>query len=201
MLMIRKKWVDHPRNVAGFTLLEVLITLVVVAVGVLGLAALQGRTHLTAVEANQRSQAVSIANDMLSRINLNRDDVESYVTPIPLGAGDGFSGGCSGQPIGVQRDFCEWSDLLKGASEQVVSGSGVGNVGGMIGARGCIEVIQTADETASTCRPAIVQVTTAWQGLVESSAPSLSCGQGEYGDERLRRAVATRVVIGLPKCL
>jgi type IV pilus assembly protein PilV len=182
----------------GFTLIEVLITLIIIAIGVLGLAALQGRSHLSAVESAQRAQAVALINDMASRININRDDVEAYATVTPLGTGaDDEGDDCGVMAFGRERDQCEWSALLRGAAEQR-DGKGTG---AMIGARGCIEVIQTANPAATICRPAIVRITTAWQGLVESSAPTLSCGEGDYGDDALRRAVATEVVIGLPKCI
>lgn len=180
----------------GFTLIEVLITLVIIAIGVLGLAALQGRSHLSAVESAQRAQAVALINDMASRININRDEVEAYATAVPLGTGTADAD-CTALAYGRERDQCEWSQSLKGAAEQ----RGATKTGAMIGARGCVEVIQTADPTPTVCRPAIVRITTAWQGLVESATPSLTCGQGGYGDDTLRRAVATEVVIGLPRCI
>lgn len=186
-----------PAALNGFTLIEVLITLLVIAVGVLGLAALQGRSHLAAVESAQRTQAISVSNDMASRINLNRANVGAYVTATPLGTGDAEGADCTGLAYGAARDRCEWSGILKGAAERL---GGV-NAGAMIGARGCVDLIQAADASPTVCRPAIVQVTAAWQGLVESSVPTLQCGKDAFGDDRLRRAVATRIVIGLPKCL
>lgn len=188
--------VRAPECSQGFTLLEVLITLVVIAIGVLGVGALQARTHLSALESAQRAQAVALANDMISRINLNREVAANYVTLTPLGTGTA-SADCTLLAPGPARDQCEWSELLKGAAERV----GGENSGAMIGARGCIELVQAQNDAPGVCLPAIVQVTTAWQGVVETSAPVLGCGAGAYGDDRLRRATASRVVIGLPKCL
>lgn len=187
-----------PRASAGFTLFEVLITLVVSAIGILGLTALQARTHVVAMEANQRSQAVSISRDMVGRINLNRAVADTYVTTGgPLGTGVEIdTEDCVG-PAGLARDRCQWNELLLGTAEQLDEQA----VGAMLGARGCVDQVQAADPSPSVCQPAIYQVTVAWQGLTESAAPSLACGQGLYGDDRLRRAVATRIVIGLPKCL
>jgi type IV pilus assembly protein PilV len=181
----------------GFTLIEVLITLVVIAIGVLGVGALQARTHLSALESAQRAQAVALANDMISRINLHREVAADYATLAPLGTGAADATDCATLASGPPRDQCEWSKLLKGSAERV----GGANAGAMIGARGCIELVQARNDAPGVCQPAIVQVTTAWQGVVETSAPSLACGSGAYGDDRLRRATATRVVIGLPKCL
>jgi hypothetical protein len=40
-------------------------------------------------------------------------------------------------------------------------------------------------------------VTVTWQGLVPTAAPSFTaCGEGLYGDERMRRALVARVTIG-----
>ncbi|MGH8518140.1 MAG: type IV pilus modification protein PilV [Panacagrimonas sp.] len=180
----------------GFTLIEVLITLVIIAIGVLGLAALQGRSHLSAAESAQRAQAVALINDMASRININRADVENYVTATPLGTGTADAD-CTLLAPGKDRDQCEWSELLKGAAEE----RGATKTGAMIGAKGCVEVVQTANPAPTICRPAIVRITTAWQGLVESAAPALTCGKGAYGDDTLRRAVATQVIVGLPRCI
>jgi type IV pilus assembly protein PilV len=180
----------------GFTLIEVLITLVIIAIGVLGLAALQGRSHLAAVESAQRAQAVALINDMASRININRNNAAAYATVTPLGTGTADAN-CTALAIGAARDQCEWGELLKGAAEK----RGTSKTGAMIGALGCIQVIQPANPAATVCQPAIIRITTAWQGLVESSAPALNCGQGSFGVDALRRAIATDVVIGLPRCI
>jgi type IV pilus assembly protein PilV len=180
----------------GFTLIEVLITLVIIAIGVLGLAALQGRSHLAAVESAQRAQAVALVNDMAARININRANAAAYVTATPLGTGTADAD-CTGLAAGVARDQCEWSELLKGAAEQ----RGTTRTGAMIGARGCVQQIQAANPAPTVCQPAVLRITAAWQGLVESSAPTLACGQNSFGNDALRRAIATDVVIGLPRCI
>jgi type IV pilus assembly protein PilV len=56
----------------GTTLLEVLVTLVILAIGLLGLAGLQTRLQVSEMEAYQRSQALILLNDMASRIASNR---------------------------------------------------------------------------------------------------------------------------------
>ena len=56
---------------AGFNLIEVLVAMVVLSIGLLGIAGLQ----LTGVRANQsayyRSQAISVMNDMIERMHVN----------------------------------------------------------------------------------------------------------------------------------
>mgnify|MGYP005846657843 CR=1 FL=1 len=56
----------------GVTLIEILITLLVLAVGLLGLAALQGLSLQSGQVAYQRSQAVSIAYEVADFARANR---------------------------------------------------------------------------------------------------------------------------------
>jgi type IV pilus assembly protein PilV len=65
--------------VAGFTLVEVLVALVVLSVGMLGIAALYLEGLRASRDALVRTQAVALAADMADRIRANR-----Y---IPVGAG------------------------------------------------------------------------------------------------------------------
>lgn len=181
----------------GFTLLEVLITMVILAFGLLGLVNLQGKLHLTESEAYQRAQAVVLLQDMSNRIRSNYSQAASYVTASPLGTGTTLCASPSG-PIAVER--CDWSNLLQGASE---TKSGV-NVGAMVGARGCVEQIQASNPTPGICTPGIYRVTVTWQGLHETVAPTLTCGQNLYGGaakEKFRRAISTVITVGLPTCV
>ena len=183
---------------AGFTLLEVLITLIVLAIGMLGLANLQSKIHTTELESYQRAHAVLILQDMVDRITTNRANAATYVTGTgtgALGTGDSQAASCTGSP-GVARDKCEWSNSLKGSAEK----SGGTSVGAMIGARGCVELIQAANPATGTCTPGIYRVSVAWQGINDTVTPSLACGSGNYGRETLRRVVSTSVTIGLPRC-
>lgn len=62
----------HRKGMAGFSLLEALITALVLAIGLLGMAGLQG----TALKRNHgsylRSQAVVMAYDIMDRMRANR---------------------------------------------------------------------------------------------------------------------------------
>lgn len=60
------------RSNSGFSLLEVLIALLVLAVGLLGIAALQGVALKTNHGAYLRSQATFLAYDMMDRMRANR---------------------------------------------------------------------------------------------------------------------------------
>lgn len=174
-------------SMRGVSLIEILVTIVILAVGLLGLAGLQMRLQSSEVEAYQRTQASLLLEDMTNRMGANRKNAASYATgsASPLGTGDGQPGTCSGSGQGF--DACQWSNALKGAAEQ----SGSNNVGAMIGARGCIENLG-ADQ---------YQIIVVWQGLMPLSAPASGCGAGLYNgaagssctNDLCRRAMSTIV--------
>ena len=60
-----------PRTGRGFTLIEILVTLVLISVGLLGVAALQLRTLRANKESYVRSQASVLAADILDRMRAN----------------------------------------------------------------------------------------------------------------------------------
>lgn len=66
------------RSIAGFTLLEVLIALLIFSFGLLGLAALQTTSIRTNQSANMRSQAVALSNMMMDNMRANRANLVSY---------------------------------------------------------------------------------------------------------------------------
>ena len=175
----------------GTTMLEVLVTIAILAVGLLGLAGLQSRLQVSEMESYQRAQALILLNDMASRISTNRSDAANYVTTSPLGANMTCPTAVTTQK---DRDKREWCNALQGASETV----GTSSVGAMIGGRGCVESVDAAAGQ--------YMITVAWQGLVPISAPptTVSCGQGSYNStttgaacvgDLCRRAVTTVVQI------
>ena len=174
----------------GISLIEVLITVVILAIGLLGLAGLQVRLQTSEIESYQRTHALILLEDMANRVSANRNDAAAYVTAggPPLGTGDGQPNACAGN--GQAFDACQWSNALKGAAEQ---SSASNNVGAMIGARGCIEDLGTGDQFL---------ITVAWQGLTPISAPASACGAGLYNgatgscvNDLCRRTMSTIVRI------
>lgn len=70
----------HARTVRGFSLIEVLIALVVLALGLLGFALLQTLNLRYTQSANYRTQATNLAYDMLDQMRSNRLGAAQYVT-------------------------------------------------------------------------------------------------------------------------
>jgi type IV pilus assembly protein PilV len=183
---------------AGLSLVEVLVTVVVLAFGLLGIAALQAKVQVGSIEAYQRAQAVVLVDDMRARILGNAAHAADYVTATPLGKSDTQPADCSTVALGSARDQCEWSQELKGAAEQTGAGAASG---AMIDARGCVEQLQAPDPAAGVCKPGIYRVTVAWQGLHPTKASGLACGANQYGtDDANRRAIAVQLAVGLPSC-
>ncbi len=185
------------RDQSGFSLLEVLVAIVILTFGLLGTAGLLAKVYLAEIESHQRTQATLLLQDMAERISANRTQAPSYITASAIGTGDAQPASCTGLVPGPARDICEWSNALKGASEQKSSV----NVGAMVGARGCVTQVQAPDPTLGTCTAGIYQVAIAWQGIHHTVAPAISCAQGLYGtDDAYRRIIAMQVSVGLPSC-
>lgn len=167
----------RPAGQAGFALIEVLVSLLIAAFGLVAMAGLQTRAAAMELEANQRAQALVLLQDMSERIISNRSQASAYV-------GNDFGltpamQDCDSLSTLAAQDVCTWSERLRGAS--VVRGGR--NIGAMIGARGCVRALTISQYI----------VTVAWQGDMPSAVPVSPCGQGAYGNETLRRAVSTVV--------
>lgn len=174
---------------SGTTMIEVLVTIIILALGLLGLAGLQSRLQMSEMEAYQRSQAIILLNDMASRIATNRNAAATYVTGSANPVGAGMS--CPTSTDSIKNvDISEWCNALQGAAEA----SGGALMGAMIGGRGCIE-----DLGGNEYRVSVV-----WQGLVPISAPAadFACGKNSYDTsgtactgDLCRRIVTTNVRI------
>lgn len=76
----------NPNNTtAGFTLIEVLVSLLILAIGVLGIIALQFKGLKYNYDANVRSQITFLANDIADKIRLNKANAASYVANYSAG--------------------------------------------------------------------------------------------------------------------
>jgi type IV pilus assembly protein PilV len=182
----------------GTSLIEVLVTMVILAFGLLGAAGLQARLQLADMESYQRAQALVLMDDIASRITTNRAHAAAYVTGAanPLGTGNACP--IPGSTATLQQtDAAQWCNALQGVAEVVVTS----RLGAMLGARGCIESL-----TPTTNNEYLVTV--AWQGLTPVSAPpaSIACGANLYNgaagstssncaSDRCRRVVTTVVRI------
>lgn len=102
------------RTTRGFSLIEVLIAMVVLAIGLLGMASLM----LTSVQSNQsaaeRSAAIVLSYDLIERMRSNPDQVQLYVGDPSTFVDPCLSDDCS---AGMTPTQMASNDLAKWASE------------------------------------------------------------------------------------
>jgi type IV pilus assembly protein PilV len=190
----------HALRQRGFTLLEVLVSLLILVLGVLGLMGLQAQAQIAMFESYQRGQALILVQDMANRIATNRGTAGCYVVTTDTTNGTPFLGtGYSGTPtctaaVGTaatravaDADLQAWNNALQGASET----ASVGQVGAILGARGCVSF----DAATNSYRVAV-----AWQGTAPTVAPTAgdpaaTCGKDLYGPDTQRREISVTVRI------
>jgi len=208
----------------GFTLIEVLVTLVILMFGLLGIAGLMAMGQRASFEAYQRQAALSIANDMAERMRSNRTQAATYAagatTVTPVGNRvryDNLLDGsitncgtlvaptsCTGAEL-VAYDIALWDGQLVGYGERQLAGTTL--VGGIVGAVGCIEDTTPAPAPACPAAPAPIgtlinrnyRVSVAWQGSEDTVAPTTStCGAGNFGTATRRRVVSLDTLLFQP---
>lgn len=185
---------------AGISLMEVLITMIIILIGLLGIVALQAKAQVAELESYQRAQALIILSDIVDRINVNRATAPCFEittnttagTPyLGIGAGGGYT--CTAS-TSAYNDMAvdtldEIDSILQGSAESL-AGS---NVGAMVGARACISY-DSSSELNSVAGTGLYKIVVTWQGMGDLIAPSeLNCAVGLYGDETKRRAVGTTI--------
>lgn len=180
----------------GFSLIEVLVSILILAIGLLGLAGLQAKANEIEMEAYQRSVALALVQDMASRIAAGRQYAKAFATGAVYGIGDKEPTDCAGK-TGAERHICEWSNSMKGAAESRKESDGITrSIGAPIGMRGCILAI--ADPTPNAL--AEYFVVGVWQGLTPTASPAANtpganCAPDVDFGAGQRRAVVTRVLI------
>jgi type IV pilus assembly protein PilV len=200
----------HPLRARGFTMLEVLISILIIALGLLGLAGMQVRMQQAELESYQRSQAVVLMYDMVDRINMNRATATCFAigdgsaTAAYYGTGSSALPACgyssSANNAVADGAMSTWDGMLKGASETKNTAS----VGAMVGARGCVSYSAASELPdaggAIISGTGIYTVAVSWQGIADTLAPSVNCGNTLYGTETKRRTISTSFRIGCLKC-
>jgi type IV pilus assembly protein PilV len=92
------------KNQIGFSLLEVLITIVVVAIGLLGVAGMQVTSIKLNRVAETRSAGVVYVADILDRMRANALNASSYATT--------FTDAASSDTTQAERDLRDWKLAL-----------------------------------------------------------------------------------------
>ncbi|NMG45796.1 type IV pilus modification protein PilV [Aromatoleum toluvorans] len=181
-----------PRQ-GGFSLLEVLVSIVILAIGLLGLAGLQTKANEVEMEAYQRSVALMLVQDMADRVTAGRKYVDDFkgVSLAAYGVGDTQAATCA-LTGDAAAQLCAWSNAMKGAAEKM----GSTGIGAPIGMRGCLISVSPTTEDAL----GEFFVVGVWQGVMPTASPPANtpgaqCAADVDFGTGLRRAVVTRVLV------
>jgi type IV pilus assembly protein PilV len=93
------------RHDRGFTLVEALVALLVLSVGLLGIAALYVETLRASRMSLYRTQAVNFATDLADRMRANRVPANAYACGSPCVAANG------GNAV-ADADLADWMDRI-----------------------------------------------------------------------------------------
>ena len=196
---------------SGFTLIEVLVTIAVLMLGILGVIAMQTRASATEFESYQRGQALSLARDMQARLQSSRGVLAGYLNPsisstdgsVYFGNGTGATnfvdnaGNCpspvAGDPLSeAKAQVCAWGVDLQGAAAK----EGGNAVGAMVGARGCVIQVNPPQLNAL----ADLYIVIVWQGIGKRAEPLPDSAAGQCASDAgfgagLRRGLSVRVLV------
>ncbi len=164
---------SYPRRCRGSTMMEVLVSVFVLSIGVLGVAGLQVTAKRSNFEATQRATAAGLAQDIVERMRSNPEELGTYTN---AGVGRTIDGtsmpmvDCStdcGPVTLAQYDLYELEQAANGVAEQAAGN----NVGGLTLSTTCI--------TGPDGGPGIYNIAIAWRGMTKLSNPATdACGSG-----------------------
>ena len=109
----------------GFTLLEALAATLILAIGIMGVAAMQVRSLQTSQNAYARAQAIHIARDFFERLRANPggyrntavyDSVDSEGAAVSGATCYRGASGCAPQQM-AQQDVREWTNYFRDADD------------------------------------------------------------------------------------
>jgi len=191
------------RHQNGMLMIEVLVTILIVSLGLLGIAAMFARSHLVSDEAYQRYQATEIAHQLSEQLTANQSEASlretsTYVTglsaPMP---GHGYTSTmcspCTSAQLAV-RDLSIFHDSLIG-TQKTKSGN---NASALLDARGCVEYLgPKLGDPIDPEDPPRYRISVVWQGrgLAGTTVNPTLCANGIYSDARLRRVISLEVQI------
>jgi type IV pilus assembly protein PilV len=114
-----------PHRAKGFTMVEAMVALVVLAVGMLGIAGLYVTTLRSGGGAIYRMQAVNLASDLADRIRANRTANLAYLGPAANNNCYGVGAVDCAPPLMAANDLLVWQNQV---AAMLPSGNGALNV-------------------------------------------------------------------------
>lgn len=150
----------HAHTQRGASLIEVLVSLLLVSVGFLAATAVQWQLVASAEDSRQHADALSLLEPITQAMQANRQQAAAYLTDLQ---GIGVGTGC---PVAgysaVSRELAAWCTQLQQTAQ------------GLWGARGCVEALSAGR----------YRITVAWRGFTASASPpaSIGCAAHFYDD-------------------
>ncbi|WP_411992330.1 type IV pilus modification protein PilV [Agarivorans sp. DSG3-1] len=176
---------------SGFTLIEVVITSFILAIGLLAVVAMQAVAKRSSFETHQRTMAMLLAEDMVERVRLNHiawqannpatvtvGEGQTTRTKPTCAENSGLMADCSLADV-VNYDLYHWEYGLLAKS--------AGTKGGLVKPNGCVLLAANGDLT-------VVVTWLSRQSLSGiTSANSVTANCGAQSDKRRKMALNTRV--------
>lgn len=194
------------RRQSGVTLIEALVTFVILSVGLLGIVSLQAISKSAQHQGIQRTKAVMLANDLVERIRINPGGLATYSAgglTTPLGGGtlaapatDCAAVACTPAQLAAY-DLWLWERGVDGATVTVTGADAVvRNAAGLIAPRACVRFIADAGMT----RTGLVDVIIQWRGLGETQDAVAAvggevCGGAAAGTDDFRRQLVVSTFV------
>jgi len=158
---------------AGIGLIEVLITLFILAIGLLGIAGTQFMSKRASYESVQRTTATFLANDIIERMRANSNVLFNYVNgDTPWGGGTITTVPpvpAANNAIAIALyDLYEWEQAIDGVAEIAGTVAAGTPTGGLVFPSACV---YTTVPVASTSQTGQYMVAIVWRGSAKLSDP------------------------------
>lgn len=140
------------QNEAGFSLIEVLVTVVIISIGLLSIAALQINAKKAMYDSVQRTFASEMIQELADRMRANSDNLESYID------------GATSVTTQASNDLTEWRAMLSGGGED-------SSRDGLMSPTACVT------STVASSAAGLYTISIAWRGVGKLTNSGLNdCG-------------------------
>ncbi|CCK74768.1 type IV pilus modification protein [Oleispira antarctica RB-8] len=100
---------DTHHSQRGVTLIEILVTMIITSIGLMGLMSLQMQALKGTKDAGNRSQALWLKNDIIDRIQANQAFSDSYITPADgVNCSIAITKACDGADVCTGEELANW---------------------------------------------------------------------------------------------
>ena len=91
--MVRKMIIVNIKNMRGVGMIEIMITLLIIAIGLLGLAAMQNQAMRSTTDTLRRTAGLQMATELIERMHMNSGQALTYQNVFAV-----LNAGCPANP-------------------------------------------------------------------------------------------------------